>query len=246
MLLRVCVARRAFPSTMACPMSRTSRAGTSDCSASSCWKAVSAPSQRFSIPVVRSDECSPLPALNTSVATSRAFHRFSNGSTASKWMPSDLLSIEDSRLAEQAHWLDRRGVRVVIDGVGIDEATALRVLTKLALVDTWSEGSDHCLPRPARCPVGGKLGGVTLLDPTTVNRVCRKGQGFSQDRPPEHPRSALQDGRGCVSGFAALPIRKSRRRASRKAACRGPSTASCGEPGREQGFHLRRPLISTA
>lgn len=91
----------------------------------------------------------------------------------------DLLSNEDGRLTEQAHWLDRRGVRVVIDGTGLDEATALQVLTKLALVDTGLKDLIIVSPSSA-VQSAAALRGVTLLDPTTVNRVWKKGQGFSQ------------------------------------------------------------------
>ncbi|MEX1049743.1 MAG: hypothetical protein WED15_09455 [Akkermansiaceae bacterium] len=92
---------------------------------------------------------------------------------------SDLLAIEDSRLADQAHWLNRRGVRLVIDGVGIDEPTALRVLTKLALVDTGLKDLITGPPSDAILSAAA-LSGVTLQNPTSVNRVGKMGQSFSQ------------------------------------------------------------------
>ncbi|MEY3895348.1 MAG: hypothetical protein RLZZ214_867, partial [Verrucomicrobiota bacterium] len=91
----------------------------------------------------------------------------------------DLLSTENSRLTEQAHWLDRRGVRVVIDGTGIDEATALLVLARLALIDSGLK--DLIIKSPSNAlQSAAALKGVTLLDPTAVNRVCRSGEGFNQ------------------------------------------------------------------
>ena len=92
----------------------------------------------------------------------------------------DLLSIEDGRLAEQAHWLDRRGVRVVIDGAGIDESATVLVLAKLALVDSGLK--DLIIASPSSVvQSAAALRGVTLLDPTTVNRVRRKGDVFHQE-----------------------------------------------------------------
>ncbi len=88
-----------------------------------------------------------------------------------------LLSLEDSRLVDQAHWLDRRGVRVVVDGKGIDEAMAALVIGKLRLLRKAPK--DLIVASPS----GGLLSaaqraGVRLVSPDTVNYVRKNGDGF--------------------------------------------------------------------
>lgn len=88
-----------------------------------------------------------------------------------------LLSLEDSWLVDQAHWLDRRGVRVVVDGAGVDEAGAARVLDKLSLLkraprDLVVAGPSAALQSAAqRC-------GVRLVEPRSVNRLMKSGDRF--------------------------------------------------------------------
>ena len=89
----------------------------------------------------------------------------------------DLLSIDNGRLIDQAHWLDRRGVRVVVDGRGIDESTAPLVLAKLALIHRGAK--DLIMTSPTSViQADAASKGVVLRAPTDVKRVCRKGDGF--------------------------------------------------------------------
>jgi hypothetical protein len=90
----------------------------------------------------------------------------------------DLLSIEDGRLVEQAHWLNRRGVQVVIDGIGLDEAMALQVLQKLHPVRNGLKNLIINSPTKA-VHSAAAIDGVTLISPATVNRLFQKNQRFN-------------------------------------------------------------------
>jgi len=90
-----------------------------------------------------------------------------------------LLSLEDSWLVEQAHWLDRRGVRVVVDGKGIDEATEASVITKLSLLKKAPK--DLIVASPSQnLKKAADLAGVRLLPPSAVNRLSQKGDTFDK------------------------------------------------------------------
>ena len=90
-----------------------------------------------------------------------------------------LLSLEDSWLVEQAHWLDRRGVRVVVDGTGIDEAKAILVINKLRLLE--KSPRDLILSSPSSgLRLSAQRAGVRLVDPGTVNRITKSGDGFKE------------------------------------------------------------------
>jgi hypothetical protein len=89
-----------------------------------------------------------------------------------------LLTLEDNWITEQAHWLDRRGVRVVVDGAGINEATALLVVNKLSLIHSGRKDLIISAPSPA-VQSAAALAGVSCRDPAVVHRVYRKGERFS-------------------------------------------------------------------
>lgn len=90
----------------------------------------------------------------------------------------DLLSMDDGWITEQAHWLDRRGVRIVVDGAGINEATALLTIQKLSLIQSGRK--DLILSAPsAAVQASAAAANVTLRNPSVVNRVYRKGERFN-------------------------------------------------------------------
>ncbi len=90
----------------------------------------------------------------------------------------DLLSIDDGWLTEQAHWLNRRGVRVVVNGEGIDEAKGLLVLAKLALIHSGAK--DLIISSPSGAiQAEANNQGVRLLTSAQVNRIYRKGEHFN-------------------------------------------------------------------
>jgi len=88
-----------------------------------------------------------------------------------------LLSLDDSWLVDQAHWLDRRGVRVVVDGKGIDEAKAAQVINKLRLL---KKAPKDLIVAPASSGLlsVAKNAGVRLVAPATVNHLRKSGDGF--------------------------------------------------------------------
>ncbi|MEI6534605.1 MAG: hypothetical protein WCN98_04630 [Verrucomicrobiaceae bacterium] len=87
------------------------------------------------------------------------------------------LSLDDSWLVEQAHWLDRRGVRVVVDGTGINEAKAAIVLNKLYLLKKAPRDLIVSSPSSTLRSSAQRMG-VRLIDPGTVNRITKSGDGF--------------------------------------------------------------------
>lgn len=91
-----------------------------------------------------------------------------------------LLSLEDSWLVEQAHWLDRRSVRVVVDGTGIDEAKAALVIAKLSLLKKAPK--DLIVSSPSLAlRSSAERWGVRLVDPCAVNHLAKDGDGFRKD-----------------------------------------------------------------
>lgn len=89
-----------------------------------------------------------------------------------------LLSLDDSWLVEQGHWLDRRGVRVAVDGTGLAGEQAARVIAKLALLKKAPK--DLIIVAPAReLETAAARAGVRLLAPAEVQRLFQKGQTFS-------------------------------------------------------------------
>jgi hypothetical protein len=89
-----------------------------------------------------------------------------------------LLSIEPSRLVEQGHYLDRRGVRVVVDGTALDEKSALRVIHKLALLKKAPK--DLVVSAPTRAVrARAQQAGVRLVAPHDVNRLAGAGEHFN-------------------------------------------------------------------
>jgi hypothetical protein len=90
-----------------------------------------------------------------------------------------LLSVDDSWIVEQAHWLDRRGVRVAVDGTGIAGEKATRVIAKLALLKRAPK--DLIIVSPSRdLETVAVLAGVRLLAPSAVNRLSQKGHTFNE------------------------------------------------------------------
>ncbi|MEI8376538.1 MAG: hypothetical protein WCJ35_27285 [Planctomycetota bacterium] len=88
-----------------------------------------------------------------------------------------LLSVDDRWIVEQAHWLDRRGVRVAVDGSGIDGVQAARVIAKLSLLKRAPK--DLIIASPSRdTETSAARAGVHLLAPSAVNRLSQKGQTF--------------------------------------------------------------------
>ena len=87
------------------------------------------------------------------------------------------LSLDDAWLLEQAHWLARRGVRVVVDGKGIDEAKATLVINKLRLLAKAPK--DLIVSSPSsEVLLAAQRWGVRLVDQGTVNRITNSGDGF--------------------------------------------------------------------
>jgi hypothetical protein len=88
-----------------------------------------------------------------------------------------LLALEDSRLVDQAHWLDRRGVRVVVDATGIDEAKAALVIHKLRLLKKAPKDLIVASPSSGLLSAAQRAG-VRLVSPDTVNYIRKRGDGF--------------------------------------------------------------------
>jgi hypothetical protein len=88
-----------------------------------------------------------------------------------------LLTLEDSRLVDQAHWLDRRGVRVVVDGKGIDEAKAAQIIHKLSLLKKAPKDLIVASPTNGLISAAQRMG-VRLVSSDTVNYVRKNGDGF--------------------------------------------------------------------
>jgi len=91
-----------------------------------------------------------------------------------------LLSVDDAWLVEQAHWLDRRCVRIAVDGSGIDGEKASRVIDKLSLLKRAPR--DLIIASPSQnLQTLAALRGVRLLDPSGVNRISKKGDAFNEE-----------------------------------------------------------------
>ncbi|MFZ4767924.1 MAG: hypothetical protein ACOYMN_23495, partial [Roseimicrobium sp.] len=87
------------------------------------------------------------------------------------------LSVDEPWIVEQAHWLDRRGVRVAVDGTGIGEEKAVRVIAKLSLLKRAPK--DLIIASPSRnLETSAVRAGVRLLAPSAVNRLSQKGDTF--------------------------------------------------------------------
>ena len=89
------------------------------------------------------------------------------------------LSLEDSWLVEQGHWLDRRGVRVVVDGTGIDEKKAALVIDKLRLLEKAPKDLIVSSPSDALRRSAQRMG-VCLVDPGAVHRLTKGGDRFQE------------------------------------------------------------------
>jgi hypothetical protein len=88
-----------------------------------------------------------------------------------------LLSVDEPWIVEQAHWLDRRGVRVAVDGTRIGEEKAGRVIAKLSLLKRAPK--DLIIASPSRnLETSAARGGVRMLAPSAVNRLSQKGDTF--------------------------------------------------------------------
>ncbi len=90
-----------------------------------------------------------------------------------------LLSMEDSWLVEQAHWLDRRGVRVVVDGTGVDEAKSELVIAKLRLLKKAPRDLIVSRPSSALNASAGR-GGVRIIDPGSVKFLAKNKDRFGK------------------------------------------------------------------
>jgi hypothetical protein len=92
----------------------------------------------------------------------------------------DLLSVDDNWIVEQAHWLDRRGVRIVVDGSGIDKDAAASVIAKLSLIKKAPK--DMIIDSPSQdLEKSAETAGVRLLAPSAVNRLSQKGHTFQEE-----------------------------------------------------------------
>jgi hypothetical protein len=90
-----------------------------------------------------------------------------------------LLSVDDNWIEEQAHWLDRRGVRVAVDGSGINGEQAARVIAKLALLKKAPK--DLIIDSPSReLETSAAQAGVRLLAPAEVQRLFQKNQTVNE------------------------------------------------------------------
>ena len=90
------------------------------------------------------------------------------------------LSLDDNWVAEQAHWLDRRGVRIVVDGSGIDKETAASVIAKLSLLKRAPKDLIIASP-PQNVVTAAAQAEVRLLAPSAVNKLFQKGQTFKEE-----------------------------------------------------------------
>ena len=90
-----------------------------------------------------------------------------------------LLSLEDSWLVEQAHWLDRRGVRVVVDGTGVDEAKADLVIAKLRLLKKAPKDL-NLSHSSAALRASAERAGVRIVDVGSVNYLAKNGGRFRE------------------------------------------------------------------
>ena len=90
-----------------------------------------------------------------------------------------LLSVDDSWIVEQAHWLDRRGVRVAVDGTEIGDEKAVLVIAKLSLLKRAPK--DLIIAAPSRnLETSAARAGVRLLAPSVVNRLSQKDHTFNE------------------------------------------------------------------
>lgn len=124
-----------------------------------------------------------------------------------------LLSVDDAWIVEQAHWLDRRGARLVVNGAGIDETTALSVIGKLALINSGLKNLIVSAPS-ASVQSAAASSGVALIAPAEVNRVYRKGERFNPsaalnivDRYYRNEEDLFRDVRHFESGGVVAELR---------------------------------------
>ncbi len=90
-----------------------------------------------------------------------------------------LLSLEDAWLVEQAHWLDRRGVRVVVDGTGVDEAKAEFVIDKLRLLKKAPK--DLIVSHPSSAlNASAERSGVRIVGFGSVKHLAKKRDRFNK------------------------------------------------------------------
>ena len=90
-----------------------------------------------------------------------------------------LLSLEDSWLVEQAHWLDRRGVRVVVDGTGVDEAQADLVIAKLRLLK--KSPRDLIVSHPSAAPrASAETRACAMVDRGAVHYLAKNEDRFRE------------------------------------------------------------------
>jgi hypothetical protein len=93
-----------------------------------------------------------------------------------------LLSIEDSWLVEQAHWLDRRGVRIVVNCIGSNGEKTSCIIEKLSLMKQASK--DLISSKPStNLQILANQRGVHLLDPSEVNWIFKKDDTFNEKAP---------------------------------------------------------------
>lgn len=89
-----------------------------------------------------------------------------------------LLSLEDEWLAEQAHWLDRRGVRVVVDAATSSTDQAARAVARLAVLKKAPKNLIFASP-PRELAAAAAAAGVRVLEPAAVHRLSEPGATFA-------------------------------------------------------------------
>jgi hypothetical protein len=139
-------------------------------------------SRLFNIPIARPDESWPWPGLENIRPYLQGMSSFLQWFDGVKLTAAALLTMEDDWITEQAHWLDRRGVRVVVDGAGISEATALLVVNKLSLIHSGRKDLIISAPSSA-VQSAAALAGVTCRDPA-VRSTAFIAKGNASVRPP--------------------------------------------------------------
>ncbi len=154
-----------------------------------------------------------------------------------------LFSLEERWLEEQGRYLDRRGVRVVVNGTGLDEAQARLAIGKLRLLKKAPKDLLIAAPSPA-LRADAQRAGVRLVEPGAANWLVKGGDRFRPDAALNivdlHYRSEddlFRDLTRFASGAGAGELRGRRDPASLY-----PAPQAAGAPGRD--FFYAGPHLS--